>query len=330
MENEAESVQIPEISITEAEETLANPQVRKEKSAIKLDSIHIKEERFSVANKTGTCDSIDIKCFLLKKKMFIRTMNFVFGPNSLVGATKLHNSIDDEIYECIQEHDQTEIDQPFDISIELTDYELARKAPVPENVAPSQSQTQTQANPPEHNFMIGNPVSIRPSQFPMNETNFDPETTAQNVTNANQMMHESVKDAQSNITKPNPDAAQANGSVIVIEEDTEEMSAAYKSLSAINRSRCETANSPYKNHYATNPKLNETINAAKNVDPFDMQLQNAFLDDIDFVDYISSLENVQMTTRVRPIEVNTDVQIGDETFQIVKQIGQGSFGFVFR
>lgn len=73
MENEAESVQIPEISITEAEETVADPEVCKEKSAIKLDSIHIKEERFSVANKTGTCDSIDIKCFLIKNGFCFRT-----------------------------------------------------------------------------------------------------------------------------------------------------------------------------------------------------------------------------------------------------------------
>lgn len=246
--------------------------------------------------------------------------------NSLAGATKLHTSIDDEIYECIQENDQTDIDQCFDISIQLTDAEMAYRGPLSVNLAPSQ----TQVNAPELNLIIGNPVSIRPSQFPMNETTLDHEKTAQNVANANQTVHQSVKEVQLNTTKPNPGGAQADGSIILIEEDTEEMSAAYKSLSAINRSRCETVNSPYKNHYSTNPKLNETINAAKNVDPFDMQLQNAFLDDIDFVDYINSLENVQMTTRVPPIEVNADLQIGSETFHIVKQIGQGSFGFVFR
>lgn len=165
----------------------------------------------------------------------------------------------------------------------------------------------------------------------MNATNTINETAAHDETNANQIMHESLKDFQMNVTKSDPDAKQMDGSIIIIEEDTDEMSTACKSLSAINRSRRETVNSPYKNHFSTNPKLNETINAAKDqFDPFDMHLQNAFLDDIDFVEYIKSLENVHMTTRVRPIEVNTEVEIGNETFHIVKQIGQGSFGFVFR
>lgn len=248
--------------------------------------------------------------------------------NSLVGATKLQTSIDDEMYDCIQENDETETNQCFDISIQLTDAEMAYRAPLSVDVAPSQTKT----NAPELKLLIGNPVSIRPSHFPMNVTVFNcNETTAQDETNTDQMMHESVKDVQLNITKTSSDAGQGDGSIILIEEDTEEMSAAYKqSLSAINRSRRETINSPYKNHFSTNPKLNETLNAAKYVDPFDMHLQNAFLDDIDFVEYIKSLENVHMTTRVRPIEVNTDVQIGNETFHIVKQIGQGSFGFVFR
>lgn len=241
--------------------------------------------------------------------------------NSLVGATKLQTSIDDEIYECIKEND-TDTDVCFNVSIQLTEAELATAPPLEEKNPP-----QMQNNAPE--FMICNPVSIRPSQFPMNATNID-ETAAQNEhTNFG---HESLQDFQLDVTKIHQDsnAGQVDGSVIVIEEDTEEMSAACKSLSTANRTRRETMNSPYKNHFSTNPKLNETINAVKDIDPFDMHLQNAFLDDIDFVEYIKSLENVQMTTRVRPIEVDTDVQIGNEKFHIVKQIGHGSFGFVFR
>lgn len=177
-------------------------------------------------------------------------------------------------------------------------------------------------------FMICNPVSIRQSQFPMNATTTINETIADGEPNP---MYESSKDFQLDITKLNSDTiGQEDTSVIIIEEDTEEMAAANKSALAVNSTRRETMNSPYKNHFATNPKLNETINAIKEIDPFDMHLQNALLDDIDFVEYIKSLENVHMTTRVRPIEVNTDVQIGSETFHIVEQIGRGSFGFVFR
>lgn len=228
------------------------------------------------------------------------------------------------MYECIQEKDAVEANPYFNLSVELTEAEMGTTVPSMQEVSKQTTQNQ---HAPELNLMICNPVSIRPSQFPMHATTIINETTTQNETNA---MHESLKEFQMDVTKVNPDAGQADGSVIVIEEDTDEMSAACKSLSAINRSRRETVNSPYKNHFSTNPKLNETLNAAKDIDPFDMHLQNAFLDDIDFVEYIKSLENVHMTTRVRPIEVNTDVEIGNETFHIVKQIGQGSFGFVFR
>lgn len=43
----------PDVIVAEAERAVDKPEANKEKSAIKLDSIHIKEERFSVANKTG-------------------------------------------------------------------------------------------------------------------------------------------------------------------------------------------------------------------------------------------------------------------------------------
>lgn len=252
-------------------------------------------------------------------------MDFFFF-DSLVGATKLHTSIDDEIYECIQEKDQSDTNAYFDLSVQLTEAELATTAPTVERIPP---QTSNQA--PEPQLVICNPVSIRPSQFPMNATNVINETTEQNETHTNQIMHESLKDFQMDVSKLNPDARQVDGSIIVIEEDTDEMSTACKSLSAINRSRRDTVNSPYKNHFATNPKLNETLNAAKYLDPFDPCVHSACLQDILFSDYIQSLENVQMfSTRVRPIEVNSIVEIGNETFHIVKQIGQGSFGFVFR
>lgn len=239
--------------------------------------------------------------------------------NFLVGASKLQTTIDNEMYECIKEKD-TDTKQCFNMSIQLIEAESATVVPSLEN-----NPAQTQNHAPE--FMICNPVSIRPSQFPMNATNID-ETIGQYEPT---FMHEPLKDAQMDLTKSQQhDVRQADGSIIVIEEDTEEMSAACKSLSTANRTQRETMNSPFKNHFSTNPKLNETINAVKEIDPFDMHLQNAFLDDIDFVDYIKSLENVHMTTRVRPIEVGTDVTTGNEIFHIVKQIGQGSFGFVFR
>lgn len=183
------------------------------------------------------------------------------------------------------------------------------------------------------NFMICNPVSIRPSQFPMNQTNFN-DTTHTNTKMIDyevEQVEESLKEFQLNISRNSDQmsAKQEDASLIVV-EDTDDLSNVYKSMSVANPTRRETVNSPFKNRYATNPKLNETISSVKEIDPFDIHLQNALLDDIDFIEYIKSLEYVNITTRVRPIEQNTDLEIGDETFTMLKQIGQGSFGFVYR
>lgn len=121
---------------------------------------------------------------------------------------------------------------------------------------------------------------------------------------------------------------QAEASLIVV-EDADDYSAVC-SATTVNKSRRETVHSPFKNRYAANLKLNETISAVKEIDPFDIHLQNVLLDDIDFIEYIKSLEYVHMMTRVRLIELKTVLEIGSETFDILEQIGRGSFGFVYR
>lgn len=228
-------------------------------------------------------------------------------------------SIDDELYACIIEKESDAVGY-LDLSIELTSAEMNDFVAMPNTpVNPAQNDVP--------NFKIENPVSIRPSQFPMNQTRFDDTIAKDDV----QQMEKSLKDIQLNASKPTDAAVvvkQEDMSLIVV-EDTEDLSSAYKSMSAMTKARRETMHSPFKNRYATNPRLNETINAVKEIDPFDMHLQNAFLDDIDFIEYIRSLENVNITTRVRPIDLNEELEIGTETFTISKQIGQGSFGFVY-
>lgn len=50
---EKNAEKLPNASIKGLKETLNRSEFHKEPSVLKLDSIHIKEERFSVANKTG-------------------------------------------------------------------------------------------------------------------------------------------------------------------------------------------------------------------------------------------------------------------------------------
>lgn len=213
------------------------------------------------------------------------------------------------MYECIKDKD-TEVNGFLDLSIQLTESELAIT-----DIAHKQTDGP--------NFMICNPVSIRPSQLPMNVTNIDDTTTNDNV----EQVEDSLKEFKLDISKSEPDVKQED---IIIVEDTEDFSKVCNTVPAANPTRKETERTSFKNRYATNPKLNETISAVKEIDPFDNHLQNALLDDIDFIDYVKSLEYVQMVTRVRPIELNTDIEIGNEQFNISTQIGQGSFGFVYR
>lgn len=235
-------------------------------------------------------------------------------------AEKSRNSIDDELYACIQETD-TNADGYLDLSIELTSAEKI------EDIVPNMivSQSIVKEAP---NFMICNPVSIRPSQFPMNETRITDTTTKNDVEQMEKSLKEVHLNASQQAEKVNVVTKPEDMSLIVV-DDTDDLSSTYKTLSAMNKTRRDTIHSPFKNRYATNPRLNETINAVKEIDPFDMHLQNAFLDDIDFIEYIRSLENVNIVTRVRPIELNTELEMGNEIFSELKQIGQGSFGFVY-
>lgn len=213
------------------------------------------------------------------------------------------------MYECIKDKDNN-TNGFLDLSIQLTEVEMANMESKAETV-----HKQNQYEVP--NFVIGQPVSIRPSQFPMNETKFSDSNMKHDIQSSEQSMRacQGIK--------------QEDESLIIV-EDTDDLSGICKSMSAANKSRGETMHSSFNNRYGTNPKLNETISSVKEIDPFEIHLQNALLDDIDFIEYIKSLEYVHITTRVRAMEVGTGLAIGDETFDVLKKVGQGNFGFVYR
>lgn len=171
-------------------------------------------------------------------------------------------------------------------------------------------------------FQISAPVSIRPSQFQPNDTKLT-ETFNQTDSQMN----------SSKLTRPSlfnnmRRESRFDGSVFIV-EDTDDM--AVQVVKGNNSRKESTANNSCKSHYDTNPKLNETLGALKtDVDPFDNHLQNAFLDDIDFHEYIQNLERVLITARLKAIEVDTDLIFHGKTFNILKQVGKGSFGFVYR
>lgn len=102
--------------------------------------------------------------------------------------------------------------------------------------------------------------------------------------------------------------------------------------SSISENESKPHQSPFRNRaidVESSPFCTPT-NDKKEINPFDAQLQNAFLQHIDFVDYISKLDNVITVNRARPIQPDTEISFGDKNFQIINMIGKGSFAFVFR
>lgn len=202
----------------------------------------------------------------------------------------------------------------LDLSIEIDAHELAMFA------APA-AVRKTQANPVP-TFQISAPVSIRPSQFNMNET------PSQSIVKPNDTIdtHElSTQSTTSSLTVASTSAQQTqrsrpscayiktekkDASILVIDDSMN------SSSGTVSR---EKMTSPFK-YKSRN----------KDIDPFDVHVQNALLDDIHFIDYIEQLDNVFVTTRIRPIEVNSDLILDTSTIEIDEQIGQGSFGFVYR
>lgn len=230
---------------------------------------------------------------------------FFFNLIASAAAEKRRTGIDNEMYECIKEND-VDINGYLNLRIQLTEEE---------EMGDVGSRTDTFNKPlpnPASNFVISNPVSIRPSQFPMNETKINETVTKDDV----QLVEQSLKEIQLDASKTeNVAAGKPEDGSLIIFEDTEDLSAVCKSSAT--KTHREMLHSSFRNR------------AVKEIDPFDIHLQNAFLGEIDFIEYIRSLENVVIITRTQSIELKCDLEIGDETFNIVKRIGQGNYVFVY-
>lgn len=172
---------------------------------------------------------------------------------------------------------------------------------------------------PVPTFQISAPMSIRPSQFNMNETKPNETTDIHELSAQSTAGGPAAAAAAAAASQPvrssRPSCAyikteKKDASILIIDDSMN------SSSGTVSR---EKMTSPFKFHSRT-----------KDIDPFDVHVQNALLDDIHFIDYINQLDNVFVTTRIRPLEQNSDLILDTTTIEITKQIGHGSFGFVYR
>ncbi|XP_037934527.1 uncharacterized protein LOC119668921 [Teleopsis dalmanni] len=67
-----------------------------------------------------------------------------------------------------------------------------------------------------------------------------------------------------------------------------------------------------------------------NVNPFNVELINAFLDQIDLITFLKDLQTCRMVGCVPCIKPNTTIEINGVHFQISKLIGEGAYGAVYK
>ena len=66
------------------------------------------------------------------------------------------------------------------------------------------------------------------------------------------------------------------------------------------------------------------------VDPFDPDLINNFLAQVDFVNYVHKLNECDMRERIPPLKQGGQVEICEQVFNVRKMIGKGAFGQIYR
>lgn len=67
----------------------------------------------------------------------------------------------------------------------------------------------------------------------------------------------------------------------------------------------------------------------KDVNPFSQQLRDAFLNQVDLINYIENLSTCQLVGKVMLLKKDTTVEMKDRVFHVMKMIGEGSFGTIY-
>ncbi|XP_013102138.2 uncharacterized protein LOC106083570 [Stomoxys calcitrans] len=73
----------------------------------------------------------------------------------------------------------------------------------------------------------------------------------------------------------------------------------------------------------------ENICVDPHVNPFNVDLINAFLEHIQFTNYIQGLETCMMVRTIRCLKPSMKIRINDHEFEVLKLIGEGAYGAVF-
>lgn len=65
------------------------------------------------------------------------------------------------------------------------------------------------------------------------------------------------------------------------------------------------------------------------IDPFDPKLEAAFLEKINFMNYIEELSTCSLVNKILPLSKGTTVCVHSEKFSVIEKIGEGTYGTVY-
>lgn len=93
---------------------------------------------------------------------------------------------------------------------------------------------------------------------------------------------------------------------------------------------------PEEQYIATQNDLNESLvvleeHKKRNIfNPFSKSLHDALLNKLQFIEQLKSFPNCNLKKIVRPLAKGQELECGAETFDIIKAVGKGAYGTVFR
>ena len=73
----------------------------------------------------------------------------------------------------------------------------------------------------------------------------------------------------------------------------------------------------------------DNVNVDPQVNPFNGYLQSAFLEQIEFNNYIEELPSCMLVGHVSRLNYGVKIKVNDVEFDVLKLIGEGAYGAVF-
>ncbi|XP_055854184.1 uncharacterized protein LOC129917952 [Episyrphus balteatus] len=68
---------------------------------------------------------------------------------------------------------------------------------------------------------------------------------------------------------------------------------------------------------------------ARDVNPFNKKLKDAFLGQVDIISFIENLPTCKLVGKIKSLKKDNSVELNDKVFHIIKLIGEGTFGSVY-